>query len=133
MTRKPTPPPDDPEQSKRFKEMAREVEAETADPDFDRIFRKVAEQSKGRLLSLRIAALVAARSQLHHKAFHRDEDVLRFVLGVFPLDMHCRVAPRVFYRIERCEKIVEDCAVPCGPFSDRRPFVVDASAHCFLG
>jgi hypothetical protein len=47
MTRKPTPPPDDPEQSKRFKEMAREVEAETANPDFDRIFRKVAEQSKG--------------------------------------------------------------------------------------
>ena len=47
MPRKPKPQPDDPEQSKRFIDMAREVEAETPSPDFERVFRKVAEQSKG--------------------------------------------------------------------------------------
>jgi hypothetical protein len=46
MTRKPKPQPDDPEQSKRFIDMAREVGAEKASPDFERVFRKVAEQPK---------------------------------------------------------------------------------------
>lgn len=46
MPRKPTPPPDDPEQFKRFIDMAREVGAEYPSPDFERVFRKVAEQSK---------------------------------------------------------------------------------------
>jgi hypothetical protein len=39
--------PDDPEQSKRFIDMAREVDAEQPSPDFERVFRKVAEQPKG--------------------------------------------------------------------------------------
>jgi hypothetical protein len=39
--------PDDPEQSKRFIDMAREVEAEQPSPDFERVLRKVAEQPKG--------------------------------------------------------------------------------------
>jgi hypothetical protein len=39
--------PDDPEQSKRFIDMAREVGAEQPSPDFERVFRKVAEQPKG--------------------------------------------------------------------------------------
>jgi hypothetical protein len=47
MPRKPNPPPDDPEQSKRFIDMAREVEAEQASPNFERVFRRVAEQPKG--------------------------------------------------------------------------------------
>jgi hypothetical protein len=47
MTRKPKPPPDDPEQSKRFIDMLREVGAEEPSPDFERVFRKVAEQPKG--------------------------------------------------------------------------------------
>jgi hypothetical protein len=47
MPRKPKPLPDDPEESKRFIDMAREVGAEKASPDFERIFRKVAEQPKG--------------------------------------------------------------------------------------
>lgn len=47
MPRKPKPPPDDPEQSKRFIDIAREVGAETPSPDFERVFRKVAEQPKG--------------------------------------------------------------------------------------
>jgi hypothetical protein len=47
MPRKPKLPPDDPEQSKRFIDMAREVEAEQASPNFERVFRKVAEQPKG--------------------------------------------------------------------------------------
>lgn len=47
MPRKTAPKSDDPEQSKRFIEMAREVGAEEPSPDFERVFRKVAEQSKG--------------------------------------------------------------------------------------
>jgi hypothetical protein len=47
MARKPKPQPDDdPTQSKRFIDMAREVGAEKASPDFERVFRKVAEQPK---------------------------------------------------------------------------------------
>jgi hypothetical protein len=38
---------DDPEQSKRFIDMAREVGAEKPSPNFERVFRKVAEQTKG--------------------------------------------------------------------------------------
>jgi hypothetical protein len=44
--RKPKPPPDDPEQSKRFIDMAREVGAEQASPNFERVLRKVAQQPK---------------------------------------------------------------------------------------
>jgi hypothetical protein len=49
MSRKSEPPPepDDPKQSKRFIDMAREAGAEQASPDFERVFRKVAEQPKG--------------------------------------------------------------------------------------
>ena len=47
MPRKPKPQPDDPAQSKRFIDMAREVEAEQPSPNFERVFRKVAEQPKG--------------------------------------------------------------------------------------
>jgi hypothetical protein len=49
MRHKPKPPaPDrDPAQSKRFIDMAREVGAETASPDFERVFHKVAKQPKG--------------------------------------------------------------------------------------
>jgi len=39
---KPTPKPDDPEQSKRFIAMARELEADTSTEEFDQAFRKVA-------------------------------------------------------------------------------------------
>lgn len=47
MKRKPAPPPDDPEQSKRFIEMANEVGAEKPSPNFERVFRKVVAQPKG--------------------------------------------------------------------------------------
>jgi hypothetical protein len=47
MPRKPTSSPDDPAQSKRFIDMAREVEAEESSPNFERVFRKVVEQPKG--------------------------------------------------------------------------------------
>lgn len=44
MTRmaKPASKPDDPEQSKRFIEMAKELEADSTADGFDRVFRKVA-------------------------------------------------------------------------------------------
>jgi hypothetical protein len=47
MSRKLKPPPDDPAQSKRFIDMAREVGANEPSPNFERVFRKVVEQPKG--------------------------------------------------------------------------------------
>ena len=44
MPRKSDPPPDGPEQSKRFIEMAREVEAEGLKEEFERAFKKVAKE-----------------------------------------------------------------------------------------
>lgn len=41
MPRKPKPKPDDPAESRRFIELAREVEADERPETFDRIFRKV--------------------------------------------------------------------------------------------
>jgi hypothetical protein len=38
---KPTPKPDDPAESKRFIDMAREVEADESDDALDRAFKKV--------------------------------------------------------------------------------------------
>lgn len=46
MPRKPKSLPDDPAQSKRFIDMVREVGAEQPSPDFERVFRKVAEGKK---------------------------------------------------------------------------------------
>ena len=46
MARKPKPPPDDPEQLKRFKEMAREVEADESEGAMDRAFDKVIKPKK---------------------------------------------------------------------------------------
>jgi hypothetical protein len=51
MSRKPNPPPDDPEQSKRFIEIAREAEADGTKEEFERAFKKVARSKvppKGR-------------------------------------------------------------------------------------
>jgi hypothetical protein len=47
MPRKPTPPCDDPAESQRFIDMAREVGAEEPSSNFERVFRKVAERPKG--------------------------------------------------------------------------------------
>jgi hypothetical protein len=41
MPRKPKPPPDDPEEFKRFIDMAREVEADESPEAVDRAFEKV--------------------------------------------------------------------------------------------
>jgi len=49
MPRKPALTPDDPEQSKRFLDMAREVEAEGTEEDFVKAFRKIASQPPRRL------------------------------------------------------------------------------------
>jgi hypothetical protein len=48
MPRKPKPPPDDPEQFKRFTDMAREVGADTDPETLGRVFDKVARPSKPR-------------------------------------------------------------------------------------
>jgi hypothetical protein len=44
VSRKPNPPRDDPEQSKRFIEIAREAEADSSKEEFDRAFKKVAKE-----------------------------------------------------------------------------------------
>jgi hypothetical protein len=49
MPRKPALPPDDPEQSKRFIDMAREVEAEGTEEEFFKAFRKIASRPLQRL------------------------------------------------------------------------------------
>lgn len=41
MSKKPTPPPDDPEQSKRFEDTARELGAEDSGAAFDRLLDAV--------------------------------------------------------------------------------------------
>jgi hypothetical protein len=44
MPRKPKPTPDDPEQSKRFIDMAREIGADATKGEFERAFKKVAKR-----------------------------------------------------------------------------------------
>jgi hypothetical protein len=46
MSRKPNPPRDDPQQSKRFIKIAREVEADSSKEEFERAFKKVAKPRK---------------------------------------------------------------------------------------
>jgi hypothetical protein len=46
MPRKANPLPDDPEQSKRFIEMAREVEAVETEEEADRAFKKITETKR---------------------------------------------------------------------------------------
>jgi len=46
MARKPAPKPDDPAQSKRFIDMAREVETDDDPTRFDRAFRAVATKKE---------------------------------------------------------------------------------------
>ncbi len=69
---KPKPPleADNPEQSSRFIDMAREVEADETPGALDRAFEKVLKNQQKSCL--RVPQLVAAGSQLLHKALHRD-------------------------------------------------------------
>jgi hypothetical protein len=46
MPRKPTPKPDDPAQSERFLEIAKEVGADTDDAPLERAFKKIISSSK---------------------------------------------------------------------------------------
>jgi len=46
MTAKSTPKPDDPEQSRRFVEMARELGPDETGEKFDRAFKKIAQPKK---------------------------------------------------------------------------------------
>lgn len=46
MPRKPKAKPDDPAQSKRFKEIAREIGADARDDEFERTVRRVAKKVK---------------------------------------------------------------------------------------
>jgi hypothetical protein len=46
MPRKPKPPPDDPEQSKRFIETAEEVGADTDEEALERAFKKIVPKKR---------------------------------------------------------------------------------------
>jgi hypothetical protein len=46
MPRKPSPPPDDPEQSKRFIKAAREIGTDESPEAFERVFNKVVSKSR---------------------------------------------------------------------------------------
>jgi hypothetical protein len=46
MTRKPEPKPDDPAQSKRFLDTAKEVCADTDDEALERAFKKIAPEKR---------------------------------------------------------------------------------------
>ena len=48
MPRKPAPKPDDPEQSKRFTETARELETDETGKKFERAFKKIAPAKGGK-------------------------------------------------------------------------------------
>jgi hypothetical protein len=63
-------------------------------------FAGLPSSPRGTLLSLRVAVLVAAGSQLHHEALHRDEDVLGLLRGVLVSRVHCRISPRVSTAVE---------------------------------
>lgn len=52
MARKPIPKPDNPDQSKRFIDMAREVEAEGSKENFEKAFKKVAKEKSVSKISL---------------------------------------------------------------------------------
>ena len=82
MTQKPKPPTDDPEQSKRFIDMARDVGADERVPNFERLFQKVAEQPKGLSLDLRVAVLVETVRKSPHKCSDYIENVPRRLLRV---------------------------------------------------
>lgn len=45
MPRTPKPPSDDPEQSKRFSEIAHEMDASGTQEEFDKAFRKIASRA----------------------------------------------------------------------------------------
>jgi hypothetical protein len=47
MSKKPNPKPDDPEQSKRFIEAAREAEADETEEGADRAFKSVTRKNQG--------------------------------------------------------------------------------------
>jgi hypothetical protein len=48
MPRKPAPKPDDPEQSKRFIETAKEVGADTDDAALERAFKKIVTSKRSK-------------------------------------------------------------------------------------
>jgi hypothetical protein len=87
----PTPPP------KKGSRIAREINADENAEGFERAFEKVIGQSKivPPMPSDR-RSRHSGRSELHHKPFHRKEDVLSLIIGIGFLDMHRCVSPWIF-------------------------------------
>ena len=101
MPRKPTPPPDDPEQFKRFIDMAREVGAEYPAPISSACFGRSRSSLRRSLLSLRVAVLVHPVGEFHDKAANCRKDMLSLFLGIFIGWVHRCIAPGIFDGIER--------------------------------
>jgi hypothetical protein len=62
MPRKPKPPPDDPEQSKRFIDMARDIGADASKEEFERVFKGSGANSRHEQTILASLCDVQARS-----------------------------------------------------------------------
>jgi len=63
MPRKPKPLPDDPEQSKRFIEAARQAETDESPEEFERVFKKIALSKPGHLPPSRGASRRSGRGR----------------------------------------------------------------------
>lgn len=57
MPRKPKPPPDDPEQSKRFIKAARELGSDESPEAFERVFQRIIAAPKARAKDGRVPPL----------------------------------------------------------------------------
>jgi hypothetical protein len=58
MPRKPKPPPDDPEQSKRFIEAAREIGTNESPEAFEQVFARATSKTRRRKVASNDAAVV---------------------------------------------------------------------------
>ena len=76
MPRKPKPPPDDPEQSKRFIDMAREVGAENPAPISSACSARSRSSPKARLLKPLPNRAARVLADLRGKAVHKIADLV---------------------------------------------------------
>jgi hypothetical protein len=60
MSRKPAPPPDDPEQSQRFIDTAKEIGADESKEGFERVFGKIVKDTK-KVTATSVSEIVSSR------------------------------------------------------------------------
>ena len=90
MPRKSKPPPDDPEQSKRFIEAAREIGTDESPEAFECVFNKIISKSPRKLKNT---------NKIAHKPSHCLNDIFRLVRRICCLWVHHLILPRQLYVI----------------------------------